>query len=1379
MSNIVFLNNINSSLFYLNTISSVDAQNVYLSNNNLDGTTDQNAFMLTSIKVSLQFIDCHFENITTYDGLINVQNWMSDSTIGFIKIQNLYVENIYYYETNSYTGAGFYLDSKKTWNITIINATFLSCFLNDQSDYEGSAVDISINSITSSILLENSSFVNFTSTGEYGAIYLVLNSITLENCKFGYTNFYLVTNISNSNQIISKGTFLYLKGANISILSSNFAMSFGLYGGAIYITNSINKPGNITITNCNFNGIYSLSDGGAIYFTKSGEKNSHFKFSNCNFQYIFGLGSGALETNWVDFENCHFSNFDSNIGSVFYEEYSNISLVNCTFVDNFDWDIQDEIYDFFLMNSMLNFNQTTFSGTLFSCNYGLISLMNVSIQFIQTDALSPSVSKMTGVTFSCENSNFNNISFFGSGFYLTSSTLTIKSSYFTNLSNENFNATDLALSNISPTSFIYLISGSQIEMNDSHVFNVTCLSCTQGSFLYSLKSLIILSTSSFDNNFGMSAGVLYAHSNLASFIINCSFSLNEVIQDGGVAYIETTDFQINHTNFTNNSAIAGMGGAIYYTTDESDLNLWIEDNIFMNNFASVAGAIYYQNVKIQISSSTKFSNNYATDYGANLYSYPSALRIIDENKMLYFNDTFSILDFRSGGTLPNITVQLLDEENNTLSSTSDISTTLNLELIPNLLNYDKKMYVLNQTEYSLTNDGVFIISYLNLISNPDGLVYVNLTSPSIKIGQGQTFISDYNYFFSVALRNCQIGEVYMIATGTCYQCENGTYSFDPDDNACKTCITGLICDSAYPIILSGYWRISNITETILPCINLAAACIGGNSSGNEICLDGHIGARCESCDLMGTYWGTSYARSSKKACLQCDAMTYNYVLLAFVALVNFAAIAFSIVGALKNIEQSLKLKVIRLFSRFNMLKTFNNESSLYIKIYLAYFQIIQVISTFNLTFPNWSQDFVSTFGNPTESSLYSTDCVIRYFNNFMPYIYIKLFIALIVPFIYLIIFSLGYTLFISRFKMHRKYSMLYTACLFTLIYFQPTIIQNTIGVLSCITIGDYSYIQADVAYFCNTADYWFYSFVIGIPSLLLWGLVVPLGILWRLIKNRKYLQEIRIQVRYGYIYQEYKIFYWEFVKMYEKILVTLFLQFYQNDVLVKGLLILIVVVLYLIFISICKPYKTSTLTKVDQISTSVISISIFLAIFSYNNPFTYLVQISYYLLLLINLSFNVFMIVQISRTFSLKFDLIFNKLRKNKPFSFFLRKPFQTLDKWRIVRRAVAKYLREKERRKMDNDNVKEKKLNLSLEDYNPEMTGIKKRKIHKGKIFTRLTSDFNEEGSPSLERKVYQSTDTKFMIHQVHGDDPESGKSQTTRKNEEIFSEEKRISTE
>lgn len=44
----------------------------------------------------------------------------------------------------------------------------------------------------------------------------------------------------------------------------------------------------------------------------------------------------------------------------------------------------------------------------------------------------------------------------------------------------------------------------------------------------------------------------------------------------------------------------------------------------------------------------------------------------------------------------------------------------------------------------------------------------------------------------------------------------------------------------------GFWRSSDHSDSVLPCINNPDNCLGGRS--NFTCAEGHLGPLCEECD---------------------------------------------------------------------------------------------------------------------------------------------------------------------------------------------------------------------------------------------------------------------------------------------------------------------------------------------------------------------------------------------------------------------------------------------------------------------------------------------------------------------------------------------------
>jgi len=73
------------------------------------------------------------------------------------------------------------------------------------------------------------------------------------------------------------------------------------------------------------------------------------------------------------------------------------------------------------------------------------------------------------------------------------------------------------------------------------------------------------------------------------------------------------------------------------------------------------------------------------------------------------------------------------------------------------------------------------------------------------------------------------------------------------------------------------------------------------------------------------------------------------------------------------------------------------------------------------------------------------------------------------------------------------------------------------------------------------------------------------------------------------LYNEYKTgaFFWEIVKIVEKELVIIFLSYYDDNIIQKGTLVLLVVYLYSELNYRFRPYKMSTLNNLDAHSAKV------------------------------------------------------------------------------------------------------------------------------------------------------------------------------------------------
>ena len=66
---------------------------------------------------------------------------------------------------------------------------------------------------------------------------------------------------------------------------------------------------------------------------------------------------------------------------------------------------------------------------------------------------------------------------------------------------------------------------------------------------------------------------------------------------------------------------------------------------------------------------------------------------------------------------------------------------------------------------------------------------------------------------------------------------------------------------------------------------------------------------------------------------------------------------------------------------------------------------------------------------------------------------------------------------------------------------------------------------------------------------MLWSAIIPGYIFYRLYLNRNDLNKISVRYIYGFFYNEYKFtrYYWEFVKIYLKLLLIIIINYFAYE----------------------------------------------------------------------------------------------------------------------------------------------------------------------------------------------------------------------------------------
>lgn len=88
-------------------------------------------------------------------------------------------------------------------------------------------------------------------------------------------------------------------------------------------------------------------------------------------------------------------------------------------------------------------------------------------------------------------------------------------------------------------------------------------------------------------------------------------------------------------------------------------------------------------------------------------------------------------------------------------------------------------------------------------------------------------------------------------------------------------------------------------------------CYGGFDSGNDLCLEGNIGALCEECDVYGIKWGTGYSIAEKYKCGKCDDSEKNTYIIIAMSIWTVISIMLSIKGTKEKLENKILIRMFQ------------------------------------------------------------------------------------------------------------------------------------------------------------------------------------------------------------------------------------------------------------------------------------------------------------------------------------------------------------------------------------------------------------------------------------------------------------------------------------
>ncbi|CAD8066329.1 unnamed protein product [Paramecium sonneborni] len=792
----------------------------------------------------------------------------------------------------------------------------------------------------------------------------------------------------------------------------------------------------------------------------------------------------------------------------------------------------------------------------------------------------------------------------------------------------------------------------------------------------------------------------------------------------GQLNLKNISYLIKQSYFINNMATK-TAGAIYLQNSP----LKIKKSYFINNTAPNFGAIYCSNIKNKdredLISSSIFLNNLAVQdinsFGIEFYSI-SLMKPAEEyqiisnyQKALKFknqlNPELYVLYIPSGQVIKNY--QIFDM--NTLRYSNQ-----ELSLKFKLLNYFKENQIIDNYQIKCNVTSNLIDKDLNILQENISKFNAEFNIEDSELNlENQIFIlnpysdnfleiqiqcdnieNNQVYEFLAKSFKCQMGEFFY--ENQCIKCNasRGYYSVNPLNGECIKANPDFIKNHTENLLNlnEGFWRLDILTQIGEYCSNNPSNCLGGWGTGDVTCINGHLGALCEACDIYNIRGEGKYSKSRNYKCSICK--DYGFLIVEF--LFAFIWAFLQIVLAVKSTQlQNQKFLLSKSQTKFYdiLVRLSQDQSSSVIKLISNYFQIIMIIYTFKVQFISNLDSLFQFVGNSTYSTTYNFDCYISQIQQ-LDIIYLNLIFILQVQFLqYVLYLLLSFFIKLSRprfFSLETIYSSffyLYLSGQINLIYLLAQLITPK-------TFSDVQWISANLSYRYWTENHQKILYALILPLLIVFGILIPLFLFLKLYSNKFNLSNYKIKQKYGYLFNEYSKthFYWESIKLMYRQLLILIIVLLQDYIVIKGTMLIGLLYAYQIIFAFSKPYNVGKLNKFELSSIQICMLSFLLCILQYqiqefSESLNIICQILILMTLIILVTKSLFKFIQVcSSKYESIIDYIKNgivkclhlqKLQDSKFFELSSKRKARVLQHFKIIKQNVL-------RRSISNPNIQQ-----------------------------------------------------------------------------------------
>ena len=654
-----------------------------------------------------------------------------------------------------------------------------------------------------------------------------------------------------------------------------------------------------------------------------------------------------------------------------------------------------------------------------------------------------------------------------------------------------------------------------------------------------------------------------------------SFTENKAVF-GGVLYSiannpKNTNITVSRSNFLRNNATAE--GGVFWVGDPS---MTIVDSTFTQNTAEVNGGVVFISQKDNLgpiftsTAGNTFTNNTSElGFGWSAGSPPQSITLEIDHAALATN---------------GIQLALPEARNVSTNGFSNVPIIVYLrDQFDNLYNDDSAQKVVSVIVNSSFQYRVFYYKNCTKATcwvTPDDLQITGKAGENVTLRvEYQSNVITASQELYLIVRGCVEGEINDTSIGTCTLCPSGKYSLNVYDSYCKICMEGATCLGGNVIQLhSGWWRQNASSDQLVKCPQ--TTCIGG--VGEDICADGYTGILCLQCDQSNGYMrktGGGCVRCPQETAAQRVGLVFSVIGLSLYQLL----IAFMTFNSNTSFNESFKQTGVKIIKIGQCVAVFTNYS-----------QITSVVFSLSSAL----QDYLSvanSFGDPYQIMFLSLDCI--FFNggySAFQILQFKILISSLTPLLKWIIFSIVLYPLTGAIKKkssnykHFQFSIILFLSLFLLE--QPGIVKQLLAVFNCNQLDPssatlYNVDNADIN--CSLPEYNSFKITTVLPILLTWGVFIPFLIFGMMIKNKRKLKSENYRIVLGGFYIQYTepAYYWGLVSLGFKEVLLIVSNFFSEDEDTKLILCLVVMVLYFWMLRASRPFHHSKLYDLEVYST--------------------------------------------------------------------------------------------------------------------------------------------------------------------------------------------------